>query len=81
MGEVILKETIKQTDIFHDELNIVYKQSKNKIFKSVNFKNNNFTSVLSKKKKYSFDAATNWFLSRLDGCLPFQSQVLNKSAI
>lgn len=78
MGEVILKETIKQTDIFHDELNIVYKQSKNKIFKSVNFKNNNFTSVLSKKKKYSFDAATNWFLSRLDGCLPFQSQVLNK---
>lgn len=78
MGETFLKEIIKQTDIFHDELNIVYKQSKNKIFKIVNFKNNNFTSVLSKKKKYSFNAATNWFLSRLDGCIPFQSHVLNK---
>ena len=55
MGEVILKEIIKQTDIFHNELNIVYKQSKNKIFKIVNFKNNNFTSVLSKKKKYRFN--------------------------
>ena len=51
MGEIILKEIIKQTDIFHNELNIVYKQSKNKIFKIVNFKNNNFYLGIIKKKK------------------------------
>ena len=52
------------------KLNIDYKQSKNKIFKIVNFKNNNFTSLLS--KNIVFDAATNWLLSRLDGCIIFQ---------